>query len=156
MKTFLFLEIYALFYSFLVSVVVIVLSLLEQKYKKAGFKTPLVGVGMSLNKIKGKSTVLLPMRILSVLFLIDWIILGIVFIVFVWDIDINFLNYLMVFLSPTLEGAQGNFYFFVLFVSTILGGKGWLLISEFTSVLKDTSMEINEKGGLRYRKNIFF
>ena len=58
-------------------------------------------------------------------------------------------------MSPTLKGGEGDFYFFVLFVSTVLGAKGWILIREFANTLSDTSMEVNENGRLDYHKNIF-
>ncbi len=95
MNFFLFLELYAIFYCVVVVTVISILYFFEIKYKK--YRFPLMRVGRTLNKIRGKKIVLLPFKILSTLFVIDWIILSVVFVIFVWGINTSVANSFMTF-----------------------------------------------------------
>ncbi len=146
------LEVYAIFYSTIVIAIVIILSFLEFKYRK---EIAWVKIGLTLNKIKGKNIVLLPMQILSVIFLIDFLILWLISLILILDLNIIFLNSFISSIKPTLMGKEGDFFFLILFLGTAFGGRGWILVNQLTNALRNTSMHIDDKGHLKYTKNVF-
>ena len=154
MKIFFILEVFALFYIFITALFVSWMWYIEIKSRKEK-KNYQVEIGKALNAVRGKKTILLPFKILSYMFVADWLALGIVFVSFVWNISIPLLNVFISFLSPTLTGDAGNFFVLTLFISTAVGAKGWLLMGEIADILSDTSLHIDRKGHLDYRRRFF-
>lgn len=113
-------------------------------------------IGKKLDTIRGKVTILYPMKFFSYIFIISWLSL-----VMPWIdifIETNFIasyeNGLMYTYFGVFSSNQSDSYFITVFVST-LGANGFYLINRITNILCDDSLFIGNDSRLRYRRRVF-
>ena len=109
----------------------------------------------TLEKLRGKKTILLPFTIFSWIFLLCWFSLALPFIDFVLH-----LGYLSTYENGTFstwvgsfKGEEGNYYFLTLFIG-ILGSKGFIVISYISGVLSDKTLAVKKSGRMGYKKEL--
>jgi hypothetical protein len=146
-------QIFVLSYTGIVVLITLFLGYFEMRYgrytPKAIYKKTKI-----LNKLRGRMTILYPLIILNIIFIICWIALAVPF----FDFALgghhfsHFERRSFVTWFGSFNDLEFTHYFGTVFIG-ILGAKGSLLISELTSILKDTSLAIGPRG-LKYRKDI--
>jgi len=140
MTTFKILQVFVLSYTGFVALFTIISFILELRFGLQGGKQHLFGW---LNKLHGKNTILLPFRILSVLFIFSWLALALPWIDLFIGTDMiasythdnagwaGMENWFGTFTDQKNAGA---YYFLTVFVS-ILGVKGFWLLKKMADIL---------------------
>mgnify|MGYP006780458665 FL=1 len=151
MTTYKFLQMFVLSYTGFVALFVIVMTAFEMRY---GFKPEgKYRFFQMLNKLHGRITILLPFRILSVLFMFCWLALALPFV----DLFIG-THYISSFTNVdgwtgiktwfgtiTDQGNAGAYYYGTVFVS-ILGVKGFWLVKRMADILGNDELAVSNFG----------
>lgn len=158
METYQILGIFVLFYTVIVILFTLFMTSFRLKYRKYHETRANKEISKVLNKLRGRMTILFPLKIISVVFIISWGILFLTFIDFVWEINILTTYFkdarTTITWIGTITSNQANYYLLILFVSTTIGGRGYWLIKDMTNVLSDTSLAVGPNG-LKYQKEVF-
>jgi|GEM_PF-3458288 len=150
MNIFQFLQIFVLSYTGIAAIFGIVIIAFQIRY---GFNNPesKYHLFQILNKLQGKTTILLPFRILSVLFMVAWLALALPLIdvftglhlitSFVEDVE-GWTAVQTWFGVLTDQDNAGGKYFFVVFVS-ILGIKGFWVLKRMADILSTDELAVS-------------
>jgi hypothetical protein len=110
-----------------------------------------------LSKLRGNVTILLPLRIFSVIAIFSWLAIALPLIDGIF-IGTNYFAHIqdgtLVTWFGNFSGKQGDYYFFTAFCN-IIAVKGYFLIKEIADILSDDSLAINRYGNLTYKKKLF-
>ena len=140
MTTFKILQVFVLSYTGFVALFTIISFILELRFGLQGGKQHLFAW---LNKLHGKNTILLPFRILSVLFIFSWLALALPLIDLFIGTDMiasythdtaGWAGMKTWFGTFTDQNNAGGYYFMTVFVS-ILGVKGFWLLKKMADIL---------------------
>jgi len=149
MTTYKLLQTFVLSYTGFVALFVAIMTAFEIRY---GFKPEgKYRFFQLLNKLHGRVTILLPFRILSVLFMFGWLALALPWI----DIFIgtNWFTHFKADAYPStlvtwfgeFSGRNGDYYFMTVFVS-ILGVKGFWLVKRMADILGNDNLAVSNFG----------
>ena len=157
MKIYPILQMFVLSYTVLVILITLIIIFLQTKYHNYQLEKNRE-IGIILNKLRGKMTVLLPLRILSIIFILCWLTLALP-----W-IDLLVHTHLITSFDATRNafftwigtfyGEQQSYYFWSVLICGVVGCKGFFLIGPLARTLSDTSLVIGPEG-LRYKKEVF-
>ena len=155
MKIYQLLQIFVLSYTGLVVLFTLFMSYFQIRYSKSGIRAN-YEMGKVLEALRGKVTILLPLKILSAIFLVAWLALALPWIdTFAGTHFITHFNgdgtWTALWFGK-FQDKQAGYYFMTVFVC-ILGVKGFWLIKHIADVLSDTSLEVSPRG-LKYKKNL--
>ncbi len=109
----------------------------------------------TLEKLRGKKTILLPFKIFSWIFLLCWLSLVLPFIDFLFHIGYvsSYQDGVFTMWAGSFIGKEGSYYYLTMFIG-ILGSKGFFIISYISDVLSDTTLAVKRSGRMGYEKEL--
>ncbi len=105
--------------------------------------------------LRGRKTILVPLKIFSWIALISWISLVLPFFDFLFGIDLisNYKEGVFTTWCGSFSGKQSDYYGATVFFG-ILCSKGFLVIHYITDILSDTTLSVKSDGQLGYHQEL--